>query len=391
MRQSVEVSRTIAAPPWAVWGLIGGFDLGWHPDVADCRVEGPLRRVRMTDGNRMTEHLHYRSATQGRLAYGLQGSDYRAELLCQPEGDATRLIWRANPEPDSAGYVRGLLGRGLAAIAERLELTDMRFGPQGRLAGIGAGQGPLAILLHGIGGTKENWRDQLFALAPSHRAIALDMQGYGDSAETVGPMTLAGLIDDLSLVLSQTGADRAHLIGLSFGAWLAASFAMTRPERVASLTCSGGFLGMTEAPEPVRANFLSLRLQPLDAGESPGSLAPAVWDRLKGPVATSNVEQAFLASMRAIPASAYRKALHCFTSPPFTLNFSRLTMPVLTMTGAHDALASPAEIAGVTERLRTSSPHVRHEVIEGAGHLCNMEQPHAYNRHLTAFLKGLPR
>ncbi|NDG45103.1 MAG: alpha/beta hydrolase, partial [Gammaproteobacteria bacterium] len=43
------------------------------------------------------------------------------------------------------------------------------------------GEGPLTVLLHGIGGNKSNWTSQLSALAPHFKTIAWDARGYGDS------------------------------------------------------------------------------------------------------------------------------------------------------------------------------------------------------------------
>jgi pimeloyl-ACP methyl ester carboxylesterase len=49
--------------------------------------------------------------------------------------------------------------------------------------------------------------------------------------------------------------------------------------------------------------------------------------------------------MAAIPAATYRDALVCFTNPLERFDFSRLTMPVLMMTGEHDRLAPPPKSA----------------------------------------------
>jgi pimeloyl-ACP methyl ester carboxylesterase len=96
--------------------------------------------------------------------------------------------------------------------------------------------------------------------------------------------------------------------------------------------------------------------------------------------------------MAAIPAATYRDALVCFTSPLERFDFSRLTMPVLMMTGDHDRLAPPAEIRGVAGRIWDAAPRpmVRFEVIPGAGHVCNVEAPEVYNRHLLDFIRDLP-
>jgi pimeloyl-ACP methyl ester carboxylesterase len=92
--------------------------------------------------------------------------------------------------------------------------------------------------------------------------------------------------------------------------------------------------------------------------------------------------------MEAIPASTYRDAMRCFCNPLERFDFARLTMPVLLMTGEHDRLAPPDEIRGVAGRIldQAAHPDVRFEMIKGAGHVCNVEQPELYNAPLLEFL-----
>jgi pimeloyl-ACP methyl ester carboxylesterase len=58
------------------------------------------------------------------------------------------------------------------------------------------------------------------------------------------------------------------------------------------------------------------------------------------------------------------------------------------MTGEHDKLAPPHEIKSVATRIHeaTKAPDVRFEMIQGAGHLCNVEAPDAYSRPMLEFL-----
>lgn len=95
--------------------------------------------------------------------------------------------------------------------------------------------------------------------------------------------------------------------------------------------------------------------------------------------------------MAAIPARTYRDALVCFTNPRERFDFSRLTMPVLMMTGEYDRLAPPAEIRGVAGRVLTQArmADMRYETIADAGHVCNVERREAYNRILLDFLGRL--
>jgi len=114
---------------------------------------------------------------------------------------------------------------------------------------------------------------------------------------------------------------------------------------------------------------------------------------LAGPQASEAVRADLLASMAAISAATYRDALVCFTNPLERFDFAKLTMPVLMMTGEHDRLAPPPEIRGVAGRIwdMAPQPNVRFEVIKDAGHVCNLEAPDQFNRHLTAFIQGLPK
>jgi pimeloyl-ACP methyl ester carboxylesterase len=111
------------------------------------------------------------------------------------------------------------------------------------------------------------------------------------------------------------------------------------------------------------------------------------------PNASEAVRAELFGSMAAIPSATYRDALTCFTNPPERFDFSRLSMPVLMMTGEFDRLASPGEIRGVAGRIHDAVPmaDVRYETIPDAGHVCNVEQPEIYNRILLELLGKLPR
>jgi pimeloyl-ACP methyl ester carboxylesterase len=253
------------------------------------------------------------------------------------------------------------------------------------------GGGRLCLFLHGIGGGRSNWVDQLRAVGGVMRAAALDLRGYGDS--TLGPRqsTVDDYCADILRVAEKLGAKRLVLVGLSYGSWIASSFAMRHPDMLEALVLSGGCTGMSEAGPDEREAFRVSREVPLNAGQTPADFAPAVVKVLASPGAPEEVRQRLFDSMAAIPTATYRDALLCFTNPLERFDFSRLTMPVLMMTGEHDRLAPPAEIQGVAGRIWDMAPRpdVRFEVISGAGHVCNVEAPGAYNRPLLDLLERL--
>ena len=250
----------------------------------------------------------------------------------------------------------------------------------------------LCLFLHGIGGGRTNWLPQLQAVGSIMPAAALDLRGYGDS--TLGPRqsTVDDYCADILRVVERLGAKRLVLVGLSYGSWIATSFAMRHPEMLAGLVLSGGCTGMSEAGPDEREAFRVSREVPLNAGQVPEDFAPAVVKVLAGPDASEETRQQLFDSMAAIPAATYRDALVCFTNPLERFDFAKLTMPVLMMTGEFDRLAPPAEIRAVAGRIWDAAPRpdVRFEVIPGAGHVCNVEKPDLYNRPLISFLRRLP-
>jgi 3-oxoadipate enol-lactonase len=149
--------------------------------------------------------------------------------------------------------------------------------PAPRIAVDHVGSGPLVICLHGIGGNRTNWRDQLPAFSGRFRAAAWDARGYGESDDYEGPLDFADFSRDLLRVLDFFGARRAHLVGLSMGGQIAMDFCLSYPQRVATLTiCDSmpGFRGVF-SPEQAR-EFIRLRQEPLLAGKTPSiSLRPS--------------------------------------------------------------------------------------------------------------------
>ncbi|MFN3645793.1 MAG: alpha/beta fold hydrolase [Gemmobacter sp.] len=418
-RDRVQVRGQLAASADAVWHMAGDFLGAWHPAIARIEAEPGVHETRRFtvrgEDTIYRERLTYRSESDRVLAYrmleGIEGADrYDARLSVAATGTGASVLWTAEiaARADRLAAIRAgteaVFRAGIdalaaappappvpppaAAPAAAIETRLLEGTPRLALSVAGEG-GPLVVFLHGIGGGRRNWHRQLQALAPHARAVALDLRGYGDSTLGFGPSTVDGYCDDILRVAAAFGADRFVLAGLSYGAWIATSFAMRHPGRLMGLVLSGGCTGMSEAGPEEREAFRLSREVPLDAGQRPADFAPAVVGLLAGPGADHAIRAELLASMAAIPAETYRDAIRCFTNPLERFDFSRIAMPCLLMTGEHDRLAPPAEIRAVAGRILDASPEpdVRFEVIAGAGHLCNIEGPAGYDRHLIPFVQ----
>jgi pimeloyl-ACP methyl ester carboxylesterase len=128
--------------------------------------------------------------------------------------------------------------------------TDARVAtPGGTLAYTAAGSGEPLVLIHGLGGTRQTWRHVIGPLAATHRVIAPDLPGHGDSAAPAGDYSLgahAAAVRDLLVAL---GHPTATVAGHSLGGGIGMQFAYQFPERISRLILIGsGGLGPELTP-----------------------------------------------------------------------------------------------------------------------------------------------
>lgn len=251
-----------------------------------------------------------------------------------------------------------------------------------RIALTVAGAGPLVVCLHGIGGHRRHWDDQLAAFAPHFTAAAWDARGYGDSDDYDGPLAFADFSADLLRVLDHFGAARAHLAGLSLGGRIARDFCLRHPGRVASLVLANTTAGFdTLTPEQVEA-FIHSRRGPLEAGRTPADLAPELAKSLIAPTAVPEAYDRLLAAMTALRKDSYLKTIEASTREDRGAHLEDIRVPTLVVTSDQDRLYPPALAEGIVRRI----PGARLALIPGAGHLSNIEQPKAFNAAVVPFL-----
>ncbi|GAP45809.1 alpha/beta fold hydrolase [Streptomyces azureus] len=105
--------------------------------------------------------------------------------------------------------------------------------PAGRIHLVEQGDGPLVLLLHGFPESWYAWRHQLPALAAAgYRAVAVDIRGYGRSSRpaAVDAYRMVELVEDNVAVVEALGERSAVVVGHDWGATIAATSALIRPE-----------------------------------------------------------------------------------------------------------------------------------------------------------------
>lgn len=253
------------------------------------------------------------------------------------------------------------------------------------LAILERGQGELVILLHGVGGCKENWLPQMDALASSYRVLAPDLRGYGASEDVEGDTAMSDFSGDVARLMDDAGCERAHLVGLSMGGFIAMQCLADFRERIVSLVLADTAWSLQAAVGADRAGaFYDARAAMMRQGtpmpELADALTPAlVWRGAESPA----YHDAWTSMAQLRPASYLRalKAVHDFENP---LLPGPPGVPTLILAGEHDAVLPPSASRQLAERL--DLPGVT--LLAEAGHLSNLERPEDFNRvvleHLAA-------
>jgi len=237
-----------------------------------------------------------------------------------------------------------------------------------------AGAGAPLLLSHGFAATSRMWDPQAAALADRHRVIRWDMRGHGESD---APADLASYshalgVGDMAAVLDTCGARRAVLVGLSLGGFLSLLFHVRHRERVRALVLLDTGPGYRSAVARTAWNrYAEEQARALEARGAAGLRH------------SSEVHVEWHRTLAGLPHAA--RGMLVQTDPVVIDSLASIAVPTLLVAGADDTefLPGMAYMAG-------KIPGARYEVIEGAGHGVNLDQPERVNALLRDFLSVLP-
>lgn len=256
------------------------------------------------------------------------------------------------------------------------------------------GEGSVLLLIHGMAGTCENWRDVIEPLARYHTVIAPDLPGHGLSAGGSGDYSLGNLAAGLRDLLLVLGHDRATIVGHSLGGGIAMQFSYQFPEMVERLVLvSSGGLGLEVSPVLRAAALPGANLfiaatattgqkigGAIGRGLSKVGMKPAAdvaeVARGYGSLAEPVRRKAFLATLRSVVGTEGQRVS---AADRFYLAEE---VPVLIVWGARDPIIPVSH----GEDAHRALPGSRLEVFDGVGHLPQVEQPSRFITVLEGFL-----
>jgi pyruvate dehydrogenase E2 component (dihydrolipoamide acetyltransferase) len=245
---------------------------------------------------------------------------------------------------------------------------------------MGAGETEPLVLIHGFGGDLNNWLFNQPVLAERRPVLALDLPGHGGSSKSMEAFDIDSLGRVVGEFLDMLDLQVTHLAGHSLGGAVAAQLALTRPDRVGSLTliASAG-LGPDINMDYIRG-FIGARRRK--------DLKPVVEQLFADPsLVNRDMLDDLLKFKRldGVEALLTRLADTVFANgtQPVTLRDELLGLEVATQVvwGAEDRIIPAAHAKALPNAVQVS-------VLEDAGHMVHMEKAAEVNELIEALVNG---
>ena len=240
---------------------------------------------------------------------------------------------------------------------------------------MGGGDAVPVVFLHGVGSDKSVWHRQLEHFSAERRAIAFDYPGYGESDPAPEGTTRDDYAAAIISAMHELGVDRAHICGLSLGGVVAIAIHHAAADRCASLILADTFA--------VHPNGRAVYERSVAASSDLRAAAEARVDVLLAQPAIPEVRSEVVETMARIDPAAYRIGAEAVWLADQRQRVQDIGVPTLVLVGNQDLITPPE----LSSELIDLVPDARMQVISGAGHLTNLENPAEFNAIVGQFIQ----
>jgi proline iminopeptidase len=277
--------------------------------------------------------------------------------------------------------------------------------PDGKVWYQTVGEGEPLMLLHGGPGATSTYLEALMALADDgNQVVRYDQLGSGQSDQPGDPSlwTVDHFVEELDVVRTALGFEKLHLLGQSWGSFLALEYALRYPHFLQTMTLYSGaastlqcFDGMNSLRHQLSPRTVATmaRYEAAEEYENPEYLAAVqiLLDRHLCRVQPWPDE--LTRSMENMGAAVYNTM---WGPNEFTLTgnlaswdrrdrLGEIDIPTLIVCGRYDEV-----IPECSETMHAGIHNSRLRIFENSSHLCHMEEPESFFPLFTGFLKEHP-
>lgn len=260
-----------------------------------------------------------------------------------------------------------------------MTLTTLRLSDPYGLVGLRSnGTGEPLVLIHGVGMQSAAWGPQIDSLSNTHRVLAVDMPGHGESEPLGSDAQLSDFVAWFRAALTALDLGPVNVAGHSMGALIALGIAATSPDMIRRVALLNSVYRRTDAARTA----VEQRAQEIKQGHYD---LTAPLDRWFGDTLDEQARRADVAGwLSAVDPRGYATAYAAFAKGDATYadDIAQLYMPLLALTGSQDPNSTPEMSRAMAQTAR----HARVIVLDGHRHMANLTAAQEVNRHLSDWL-----
>ncbi|MEC9369017.1 MAG: alpha/beta hydrolase [Pseudomonadota bacterium] len=256
------------------------------------------------------------------------------------------------------------------------------------------GEGTPIVFLHEFLGNHESWRDQMRHFGRGYRCVTIAARGFppSDAPEDESAYSQDIFTADALAVIDHLKIGKAHLMGLSMGAYTALQIALKRPKLVLSVVSASGASGGNKATREgfeVETRAVAKQLEKLSEmpAEGMASGPTRVHVKRKDHIAwQGNVDDLTKRSPQVAAMTLRQVQVGRAPVYSFEKELRAMTTPVLLLVGDEDE-----SCLDVNLYLKRAMPTAQLVVMPGCGHVLNLEEPALFNQLTERFITSVDR
>jgi pimeloyl-ACP methyl ester carboxylesterase len=246
------------------------------------------------------------------------------------------------------------------------------------------GAGEPLVLIPGFGTGVWIWFKQVPALAQKFRVVAFDPRGIARSTggDEFAPMRM--LADDTATLLGSLGIEGAHIVGASFGGFVAQEFALAYPLMTRSLVlCCTSFGGAGHVPPSAETLAALASTKGLNTGERVRENLLLAFSPAYAAEQRAEVEHVIeLREANYVPEHVYLHQLQAAVAFDASERVREIRAPTLVITGDADTIVPAQNSRNLAARI----PHAELRIIAGGSHTFFIEKADEFNRAVVEFI-----
>ncbi len=244
------------------------------------------------------------------------------------------------------------------------------------------GEGEALVFVHGLGSSAQDWEFQVPAFKDDFETITYDVRGHGQSERAKPPYSVPLFAKDLAELLDELSVEKAHIVGVSMGGWIAFQFGSDYPERTRSLTIVNSWADMLLKTLQDWRNYFQRAV--LFRLFSMRKIGEVLSEKLFIKPEQEDLRERFVESWAKNHKPSYMASFQAGIGWTVHDKLPEFTMPVLVLAADEDY--TPVSMKeGYTEKL----PAGRLAVIEDSRHATPVEKPDEFNQVLLSFLQEI--